>query len=101
MARSGARSQCAEKRAEGRLNGSRTHGPRPARRDPNRDADGDGIQAGAQESDPREPEEGAEGKKVERNPIEIRALDSVTRALSAAGWKIVSSGIRDVAKNFT
>ena len=69
--------------------------------DLNRDAEGDAIEAGAQEIEPLEPEEVPEGQKGARFLTEIKDLDSVSKALKAAGWKISSSEIRYVAKNFT
>ena len=69
--------------------------------DLNHDAEGDAIEAGAQEIEPLEPEEVPEGQKGARFLTEIKALDSVSKALKAAGWKISSSEIRYVAKNLT
>src|ERR1043166_2639602 len=69
--------------------------------DLNRDAEGDAIEAVAQEIEPLEPEEVPEGQKGARFLTEIKDLDSVSKALKAAGWKISSSEIRYVAKNFT
>src|SRR6185369_5787371 len=68
--------------------------------DLNRDAEGDAIEAGAQEIEPLEPEEVPEGQKGARFLTEIKELDSVSKALKAAGWKIIASEIRYVAKNF-
>jgi len=69
--------------------------------DLNRDAEGDAIEAGAQEIEPLEPEEIPEGEKGARFLTEIKDLDSVSKALKVAGWKIVSSEIRYLAKSFT
>src|SRR5258708_4820838 len=69
--------------------------------DSNRDAEGDAIEAGAQEIEPLEPEEIPEGEKGARFLTDIKDLDTVSKALKAAGWKIVSSEIRYLAKNFT
>src|ERR1051326_705839 len=69
--------------------------------DPGGDAGGDAIEAGAQEIEPLEPEEVPAGQKGARFLTEIKDLDSVSKALKAAGWKISSSEIRYVAKNFT
>ena len=69
--------------------------------DSNRDAEGDAIEAGAQEIEPLEPEEIPAGEKGARFLTEIKDLDAVSKALKAAGWKIVSSEIRYLAKNFT
>ena len=68
--------------------------------DRNRDAEGDAIEAGAQEIEPLEQEEVAEGEKGARFLTDIKDLDAVAKALKAAGWKIVSSEIRYLAKNF-
>jgi YebC/PmpR family DNA-binding regulatory protein len=69
--------------------------------DKNRDAEGDAIEAGAQEIEPLEDEEVSEGEKGARFLTEIKDLDAVSKALKAAGWKIVSSEIRYIAKNLT
>jgi YebC/PmpR family DNA-binding regulatory protein len=69
--------------------------------DKNRDPEGDAIESGAQEVEPLEPEEVPEGEKGARFLTEIKDLDMVSKALKNAGWKIVSSEIRYVAKNFT
>lgn len=68
--------------------------------DLNRDAEGDAIEAGAQEVEPLEAEEVPEGHKGARFITEIKDLDAVTKALKSAGWNIVASEIRYVAKNF-
>src|SRR5882724_5657156 len=69
--------------------------------DVNRDAEGDAIEAGAQEIEPLEAEEVPEGEKGARFLTDIKDLDSVSKALKVAGWKIVSSEIRYLAKSFT
>ncbi len=69
--------------------------------DPNRDAEGDAIEAGAQEVEPLEAEDVTEGHKGARFITEIKDLDHVTKALKAAGWNIVASEIRYLAKTFT
>jgi YebC/PmpR family DNA-binding regulatory protein len=69
--------------------------------DANRDAEGDAIEAGAQEIEPLEAEETPAGEKGARFLTEIKDLDQVSKALKAAGWKVVASEIRYVAKNFT
>jgi YebC/PmpR family DNA-binding regulatory protein len=71
-----------------------THG------DANRDAESDAIEAGAQEIEPLESEEIPAGQKGARFLTEIKDLDHVTRALKAAGWNIVASEIRYLAKTF-
>ena len=69
--------------------------------DANRDADTDAIEAGAQEVEPLEPEEVPEGQKGARFITEIKDLDAVSKALKAAGWNVIASEIRYLAKNFT
>src|SRR3954471_23014979 len=69
--------------------------------DPNRDAEGDAIEAGANEIEPLEAEEIPEGHKGARFLTEIKDLDAVSKALKAAGWNIISAEIRYLAKNFT
>ncbi len=68
--------------------------------DGNRDAEGDAIEAGAQEIEPLEPEEVPAGEKGARFLTDIKDLDSVAKSLKTVGWKIVSSEIRYLAKNF-
>lgn len=67
--------------------------------DAGRDAEGDAIEAGAQEIEPLEAEETPEGTKGARFITEIKDLDHVSKALKAAGWNIIASEIRFVAKN--
>ncbi|HTI99481.1 MAG TPA: YebC/PmpR family DNA-binding transcriptional regulator [Dongiaceae bacterium] len=67
--------------------------------DANRDAEGDAIEAGAQEIEALEAEETPEGTKGARFITEIKDLDHVSKALKAAGWNIIASEIRFVAKN--
>lgn len=69
--------------------------------DANRDAEGDAIEAGAQEVEALEAEEIPEGQKGARFLTEIRDLDAVSKALKAAGWNVIASEIRYVAKSFT
>src|SRR5215475_12729695 len=54
--------------------------------DPNRDAEADAIEAGAQEVEPLEAEEVPAGQKGARFLTEIRDLDAVSKALKSAGW---------------
>src|ERR1043165_6009692 len=68
--------------------------------DVNRDAEGDAIEAGAQEVEPLEAEETPAGTKGARFITDIKDLDTVSKALKAAGWNIIASKIRYVAKNF-
>ncbi len=69
--------------------------------DPKRDAEGDAIEAGAQDVEALEPEEIPEGQKGARFLTEIKDLDAVSKALKAAGWNVIAAEIRYVAKNFT
>jgi YebC/PmpR family DNA-binding regulatory protein len=69
--------------------------------DPNRDAEGDAIEAGAQEIEPLEGEEIPAGTKGARFLTEIKDLDAVSKALKASGWNVTAAEIRYIAKNFT
>ncbi|HOC54999.1 MAG TPA: YebC/PmpR family DNA-binding transcriptional regulator [Verrucomicrobiota bacterium] len=69
--------------------------------DPNRDAEADAIEAGAQELEPLELEEVPAGQKGARFLTGIKDLDHVSRALKSAGWTILSSEIRYLAKTFS
>jgi transcriptional/translational regulatory protein YebC/TACO1 len=69
--------------------------------DAGRDAEGDAIEAGAQEIEPLEAEEVPAGEKGARFLTDIKDLDHVSKALKAAGWKVTASEIRYVAKNVT
>jgi YebC/PmpR family DNA-binding regulatory protein len=68
--------------------------------DPKRDAEGDAIEAGAQEVEPLEAEDVPEGQKGARFLTEIKELDAVSKGLKATGWTIVSAEIRYLAKSF-
>ena len=68
--------------------------------DCNRDAEGDAIEAGAQEIEPLESDEIPEGQKGARFLTEIKDLDAVSKALKAAGWNVTAAEIRYVAKEF-
>jgi YebC/PmpR family DNA-binding regulatory protein len=68
--------------------------------DVKRDAESDAIEAGAQEIEALEAEEVPEGQKGARFLTEIKDLDQVSKALKAAGWNIIASEIRYLAKNF-
>jgi YebC/PmpR family DNA-binding regulatory protein len=68
--------------------------------DPNRDAESDAIEAGAQEIEPLEADEIPAGQKGARFLTEIKDLDSVSKALKAAGWNVIASEIRYLAKTF-
>jgi YebC/PmpR family DNA-binding regulatory protein len=69
--------------------------------DKNRDVDTDAIESGAQEVEPLEAEETPEGTKGARFVTEMKDLDHVSKALKAAGWNILASEIRYVAKSFS
>src|SRR6266566_2698800 len=69
--------------------------------DANRDAEGDAIEAGAQEIEPLETEEVPQGRKGARFLTEMKDLDSVSKALKTAGWNIIAAEIRYLAKSFT
>ena len=68
--------------------------------DANRDAEGDAIEAGAQEIEPLEPDEVPAGQKGARFLTEIKDLDPVSKALKAAGWNVIAAEMRYLAKNF-
>ena len=68
--------------------------------DADRDAEADAIEAGAQEIEPLEADEVPAGQKGARFLTEIKDLDHVSKALKAAGWNIIASEIRYLAKNF-
>ena len=68
--------------------------------DPKRDAEGDAIEAGAQEIEPLEGDEVAEGRKGARFLTEMKDLDTVSKALKAAGWTIMAAEMRYLAKTF-
>src|SRR5205823_1162980 len=68
--------------------------------DASHDPETDAIEAGAQEVEALEAEEVPPGEKGARFLTEIRDLDAVSKALKAAGWKIVASELRYVPKSF-
>ena len=68
--------------------------------DPNRDAETDAIEAGAQEVEPLEAEEVPEGRKGARFITGVKDLDGVSKALKAAGWTVSASEMRYLAKSF-
>ncbi len=68
--------------------------------DATRDAEGDAIEAGAQEIEPLEAEEVPAGQKGARFLTDLKDLDSVAKLLKAAGWKIIASEMRYVAKSY-
>src|SRR6185295_7269042 len=71
-----------------------THG------NPERDAEGDAIEAGAQEIEPLEADEVPAGQKGARFLTDMKDLDTVAKALKAAGWTVIASEIRYIAKTF-
>ena len=68
--------------------------------DAKRDIETDAIEAGAQEVEPLEAEEVPEGHQGARFLTDIKDLPAVSKALKGAGWKVIASEIRYVAKNF-
>ena len=68
--------------------------------DANRDAEGDAIEAGAQEVEALEADEVQEGQKGARFITDIKDLDHVSKALKTLGWKVTASEIRYLAKSF-
>jgi len=68
--------------------------------DKTRDAETDAIEAGAQNVDPLEAEEIPEGHIGARYITEIKDLDTVSKFLARAGWKVIASELRYLAKNF-
>ena len=69
--------------------------------DPKRDAESDAIEWGAEEVESLEAGEAPEGTKGARFFAAVKDLDSVSKALKAAGWTVTASEIRYTAKNFT
>jgi YebC/PmpR family DNA-binding regulatory protein len=65
-----------------------------------RDPESDAIEAGAQDLEPLEADEVPTGRKGARFLTGIKELDSVTKALRNAGWTILSSEMRYVAKSY-
>src|SRR5438105_10553792 len=68
--------------------------------DPSRDAEGGAIEAGAQEVEALETDEVAAGRKGARFLTEMKDLDTVSKALKAAGWTILAAEMRYLAKSF-
>jgi YebC/PmpR family DNA-binding regulatory protein len=68
--------------------------------DANRDAEADAIEAGAQEIEPLEAEEIPAGHAGARFLTGIKDLDHVAKALKAAGWNVIASEMRYLAKEF-
>ncbi|MDB6052717.1 MAG: putative transcriptional regulatory protein Cflav [Verrucomicrobiales bacterium] len=68
--------------------------------DLNRDAEGDAIEAGAEEVEELEKDEVGEAQKGARFLTEIKQLDAVSKGLKAAGWKISAAEMRYLAKTY-
>jgi len=68
--------------------------------DKTRDAEGDAIEAGAQNVEPLEAEEIPDGHVGARFITEIKDLDTVSKFLAKAGWKLTAAELRYLAKNF-
>src|SRR5437588_4245472 len=68
--------------------------------DKTRDAEGDAIEAGAQNVEPLEAEEIPAGHVGARFIIEIKDLDAVSKFVARAGWKVSASEMRYLAKTF-
>lgn len=66
----------------------------------NRDAEGDAIEAGAQDLEPLEADEVPEARKGARFFTGTKDLDSVSKALKLAGWTIIAAELRYVPKNY-
>jgi YebC/PmpR family DNA-binding regulatory protein len=69
--------------------------------DKTRDPESDAIEAGAQNLEPLEAEEVPEGATGTRFYTDPKDLATVSKWLAQAGWKIVASEMRYVAKNMT
>jgi transcriptional/translational regulatory protein YebC/TACO1 len=67
--------------------------------DAKRDPESDAIEAGAQNLEPLDGEEIPEGHVGTRFMAEVKDLATVSNWLSKAGWKVIASEIRYVAKN--
>ncbi len=67
--------------------------------DASRDAEADAIEAGAQNVETLEAEEVPTGHIGARLICEMRDLDSVTKYLAKAGWKVIAAELRYLAKN--
>lgn len=67
--------------------------------DRSRDAEGDAIEAGAQNVEALEASEAPEGTVGARFLTDLKDLSAATKWLKAAGWNITASEMRWVAKN--
>jgi len=68
--------------------------------DQTRDSESGAIEAGAQNVEPLEAEEIPDGHVGARFIIEIKDLDTVSKFLTKAGWKVTAAELRYLAKNF-
>jgi YebC/PmpR family DNA-binding regulatory protein len=68
--------------------------------DPNRDAETDAIESGAQEVEALEAEETPQGQKGARFLTGTKELDAVSKALKSLGWVISAAEMRYLAKSF-
>ena len=68
--------------------------------DKTRDSESDAIEAGAQNVEPLEAEEIPDGHVGARFIIEIKDLDTASKFLTKAGWKVTAAELRYLAKNF-
>ncbi len=69
--------------------------------DSTRDAEGDAIEAGAQEVQPLDPEDVPAGCKGAQFLTEPKDLDAVSKSLKAAGWIVSAAELRYLAKSYT
>jgi len=67
--------------------------------DKTRDSESDAIEAGAQNVEPLEAEEIPDGHVGARFITEIKDLDTVSKFLTNAGWKLTAAELRYLAKN--
>jgi len=68
--------------------------------DPHRDAEGDAIEAGAQEIEALDAAEIPAGRQGARFLTSLKELDAVSKALKAAGWTVIAAEMRYLAKSF-
>lgn len=69
--------------------------------DAGRDAEGDAIEAGAEEVEPLDATEIPAGHVGATFITGLKELDAVSKALKAAGWNILAAEMRYLAKQFT
>lgn len=68
--------------------------------DPRRDAEGDAIEAGAQEIEALEAEDVPVDRQGARFLTSLKDLDTVSKALKGAGWTVIAAEMRYLAKSF-